>query len=125
MGRLECVAYLTSPADDLTRAIGHIHPRHLATSVMTEVDAAELARVWDELAASARSIVCQVHTHPGSAFHSGTDDHYPVVHSKGFLSLVVPRYGSAGTMGAHLAVYEGAGRWASPDRWDGYLVIGE
>ena len=35
----------------------------------------------------------QVHTHPGAAFHSPTDDAWPIVHLEGFLSLVLPDFG--------------------------------
>ena len=34
----------------------------------------------------------QVHTHPTSAFHSSTDDHYPLVTLLGSLSLVIPDF---------------------------------
>jgi hypothetical protein len=34
----------------------------------------------------------QVHTHPGSAYHSHTDDHYPLVTLIGSLSLVIPDF---------------------------------
>ena len=34
----------------------------------------------------------QVHTHPTSAFHSSTDDHYPLVTLLGALSLVLPDF---------------------------------
>jgi hypothetical protein len=34
----------------------------------------------------------QVHTHPSSAYHSDTDDHYPLVTLIGALSLVIPNF---------------------------------
>jgi hypothetical protein len=34
----------------------------------------------------------QVHTHPTSAYHSETDDHYPLVTLVGALSVVVPNF---------------------------------
>lgn len=34
----------------------------------------------------------QVHTHPTSAYHSSTDDHYPLVTLLGALSLVLPDF---------------------------------
>lgn len=34
----------------------------------------------------------QVHTHPTSAYHSDTDDHYPLVTLLGALSLVIPNF---------------------------------
>jgi hypothetical protein len=37
-----------------------------------------------------------VHTHPRKAFHSSTDDDFPIVHTPGFLSLVIPDFGLNG-----------------------------
>ncbi len=46
----------------------------------------------------------QVHTHPTDAYHSGTDDHFPLVTLRGAVSLVVPDFAKAGL--------EGMPRWA-------------
>ena len=37
--------------------------------------------------------VARIHSHPGDAFHSGTDDRNPGLTSDGALSIVVPFYG--------------------------------
>lgn len=34
----------------------------------------------------------QVHTHPTDAYHSSTDDHFPLVTLRGALSLVIPDF---------------------------------
>jgi hypothetical protein len=122
-GRRECVVYMTAALAHPDRAVGYIHPNHRATAVWTEVDQEELGRVWDELRSTGRMIVCQVHTHPGAAFHSGTDDNYPVIHSAGFLSVVLPEYADGELNGAHLAIYQGGGRWLAPERWEPYLLL--
>jgi hypothetical protein len=46
----------------------------------------------------------QVHTHPTDAYHSSTDDHFPLVTLRGAVSLVVPDFAEAGL--------EGMARWA-------------
>lgn len=38
----------------------------------------------------------QVHSHPGEAYHSDTDDHFPLVTLLGALSLVVPDFAARG-----------------------------
>jgi hypothetical protein len=38
----------------------------------------------------------QVHSHPAEAYHSDTDDHFPLVTLLGSLSLVVPDFGTRG-----------------------------
>jgi len=59
----------------------------------------------------------QVHTHPGSAFHSATDDAYPMVQTSGFLSLVIPNFalGECSLAGAALYELGDYGRWRDLD----------
>lgn len=40
-------------------------------------------------------MAAQVHSHPTSAFHSNTDDSYPLVTIEGGLSLVIPNFAAA------------------------------
>ena len=51
------------------------------------------------------SVRVQVHTHAGEAFHSATDDKWPVVATPGFISLVIPNFamGPIGFDGTFLA----------------------
>jgi hypothetical protein len=37
-------------------------------------------------------LAAQVHTHPSAAYHSDTDDHFPLVTLLGALSLVLPNF---------------------------------
>jgi hypothetical protein len=59
----------------------------------------------------------QVHTHPGPAFHSAVDDTYPIIHTPGFLSLVIPNFalGTVGFDGAFLTEIQPDGRWRQVD----------
>lgn len=68
---------------------------------------------WDHLAATKSGIRVQIHTHPASAYHSGTDDAYPIIHRPGFLSLVIPNFatGPIGFEGAYLAEFQEGGKW--------------
>lgn len=54
----------------------------------------------------------QVHTHPTEAFHSTTDDHYPLVTLLGALSFVVPFFAKSPDT-AGWAIY----RLTSPELW--------
>jgi hypothetical protein len=63
--------------------------------------------------------VAQLHTHPGAAFHSGTDDEFPIVRTPGFLSIVLPEFGKYGLRElAACAAYEvgQAGIWLELNR---------
>ncbi len=58
----------------------------------------------------------QVHTHPTSAYHSATDDHYPLVTLLGALSVVIPDFGENAPADLdHWAFYRlvGYGKWES------------
>jgi len=68
------------------------HPIHQRSPFGYEVHDGWLTDFWKRLALSKQSIKAQVHTHPGEAFHSATDDHWPIVSQPGFLSIVIPDF---------------------------------
>jgi hypothetical protein len=112
-GRRECQVVWTSPwaSPEIIREV--VHPRHRAHSGGFEIDSAWINEFWLELARSEQGIRIQVHTHPRAAFHSAIDDAYPIIHSAGFLSLVIPRFalGSLGFDGAYLTEIQPDGTW--------------
>jgi proteasome lid subunit RPN8/RPN11 len=90
-GECECVVYWTGPArQDVVD--GFEHPPHRRSPGGYEVDSAWLTEFWKDLAAGKRSVKAQIHTHPGEAFHSSTDDTWPIVSQAGFLSVVIPDF---------------------------------
>lgn len=60
--------------------------------VCVTVGSAELRRIGVWLYERGYQIVAQLHSHPGAAYHSATDDHFAVATTAGALSLVVPDY---------------------------------
>lgn len=58
-----------------------------------------------QLAASKRRLIAQIHSHPGEAYHSETDDAYAIVTTEGGFSLVVPDFGQAPANPTSWAVY--------------------
>lgn len=121
----ECVVYVTAPTRRRAIATDLVHPQHAATAASTEVDEDELERIWDLLLERQTTIVLQVHSHPGAAYHSSTDDCWPIIHRPGFPSLVLRSFGARGLEDAHLTVYQRDGRWTSA-LWHldhGHLVV--
>jgi hypothetical protein len=112
-GRAECVVYLTCPVTDPALIDGVLHPRHTAGVGGYDLDSSAIAELWRELATSRRSIRVQMHTHPGTAYHSSRDDALALVHTPGSLSLVIPNFalGSVGFDGAFLAERTVVGSW--------------
>ncbi len=116
-GRNECQALWVGPVADPQRISRLVHPVHDASPVGFQVDPEWLTQFWLDMAREQLSIRVQVHTHPGAAYHSATDDAFPIVHSPGFLSLVIPRFatGLVGFERAYLAQIDADGRWFEAD----------
>jgi hypothetical protein len=90
--RRECVAYWTGPIAEPSTVDEVEHPQHTATLGSYELDPAWLHEFWVLLHRRQREVRVQVHTHASIAFHSHTDDKWPIVHTPGFLSLVIPNF---------------------------------
>lgn len=62
------------------------------TGVCVTVGSEELFRINKYLYATGRQLVAQIHSHPTEAYHSETDDTYPIATTAGAFSLVVPDF---------------------------------
>jgi hypothetical protein len=93
-GRRECQVLWTSAWKSPEAITGVVHPEHRAHAGGFVVDGAWLNCLWLDLSRRGEGIRLQVHSHPTLAFHSATDDGYPIVHTPGFLSLVIPDFGT-------------------------------
>jgi len=112
-GRRECQALWVSPWADPERLSAVVHPRHAASALGFQLNDAWLTTFWGRLANDGLGVRVQVHTHPGAAYHSATDDAFPLIHTPGFLSLVIPRFaqGPIGFGDAFLAEIQPDGSW--------------
>jgi len=100
---------------------GHV-PRQTAyrfsDGLCVRVEGDELHRLNVWLFEHGEQLAVQVHSHPTEAYHSDTDDTYPIVTVRGCLSLVVSDFGCAGLRGDGVACYRlGHSGWdeLSPD----------
>lgn len=111
--RRECQLYWVSSWRNPHRITRVVHPVHAATMVSVEIDGAWLNGFFLELVKRSECIRVQVHSHPGDAFHSETDDRWPALNVPGFLSLVIPNFaaGAVGLTGAYLAEQDAIGAW--------------
>jgi hypothetical protein len=112
-GRRECQVLWTSEWSRPETISGVAHPRHRAHAGGFEVASPWISEFWRELSRTGRGIRVQIHTHPGEAFHSITDDAFPIIQSIGFLSLVIPDFaqGPVGFERAYLAEITSDGAW--------------
>jgi len=80
--------------------------------VCVRVEGAELHRINVWLFENGLRLVAQIHSHPMDAYHSDTDDAFPIVTTEGALSLVVPDFATGPADLAHYAAYRLlGGRW--------------
>jgi hypothetical protein len=115
-GAAECTTYWIGPrADPSISKV--VHPDHTATRFSYEVDPAWLTRFFAGHSSAGTRVRVQVHTHPGVAGHSSTDDAFCILPVAGFLSLVIPRFatGSVGFEGSVLAQMQEDGSWMRKD----------
>ncbi len=87
-----------------------------ADGLLVTVDSEALFKVNKTMYEHGETLAGQVHSHPTHAFHSDTDDCYPLVTMTGALSIVVPNFAVARQAGMR--------RWAwyrltGPGEWDG------
>lgn len=68
-------------------------PKQYNSSISYEVPEKEVHRINVELNELDLTAIAQVHTHPSSAFHSCTDDHWSMLVLPGSFSIVIPNYG--------------------------------
>jgi len=87
-GHDECVVFLVER--DGTGLFDVVHPRHTSTGGGYDVDKNWLGDFAVTQTLQPLHIRAQMHTHPGRAYHSATDDRYPMVGTAGFISVVVP-----------------------------------
>jgi hypothetical protein len=98
---------------------GHV-PRQTASrsrtglSVRVEGEALHRLNVW--LYENKEVLGAQVHAHPTDAYHSGTDDTFPIVTTLGGLSLVVPDFCRKGLLPGSAAYRLAADGWVEAER---------
>jgi len=77
----------------------------LPEGLCVRVEGTELHRLNVWLFEHHERLAVQVHAHPTEAYHSETDSTYPIVTTRGGLSLVVPDFARLGVRGARTALY--------------------
>lgn len=64
----------------------------LENGLMYAVEGEELFRINTWLFNQRMQLIAQIHSHPREAYHSVTDDRYPIVDTYGGISIVVPNF---------------------------------
>ena len=103
--------------DGDTFLVAEVHvPRQVSYKLdgglCVRVDGPELHRLNVWLYEARQVVGVQIHSHPGDAYHSETDDAYPIATLDGSLSIVLPFFGRDGFGSNDIAGYRLArGGW--------------
>lgn len=124
-GRSECQVLWTGPWAGPSQVKTLVHPVHRAHGAGFELDGTWLNVFWQELVKLGSGIRVQVHTHPRDAFHSPIDDAYPIIHTPGFLSLVIPHFGmrTQDLSEAYLTEMTESGGWQAVSASDRIVIV--
>lgn len=122
----ECQLYWTSPWSAPQTLTEVVHPKHYSGRYGLSIDGDWISRFWNELSDRGLGVRIQVHTHPEEAFHSTTDDTFPLLFDPGFLSLVIPDFamGRVGFRDAYLTEIQPDGSWKQVDIASRIIVDG-
>ncbi len=106
----ECFVLWTGNMEGDTFDVQHVYVPAQRSFRSTEglhvrVDAEQLHGMNMWLYQNRQTLGIQVHTHPGEAYHSVTDDTYPIVTTLGGLSLVVPDFAQHGVLCTGTVLY--------------------
>lgn len=109
----ECQLYWLSAWDNPSVLSEVVHPKHWSSRYGLRIESDWINRFWTDMADRGLGVRIQVHTHPHEAFHSPTDDAYPLLFDAGFLSLVIPDFamGPVGFRNAYLTEIQPDGAW--------------
>ena len=106
----ELFAVWSGTRDGDTFFVAEVHiPRQVSykldDGLCVTVDGPELHRLNVWLYEAQQVVGVQVHSHPAAAYHSETDDAYPIATLDGSLSIVLPFFGRDGFGSNDIAAY--------------------
>jgi proteasome lid subunit RPN8/RPN11 len=117
-GRHEAGAFLLGIDDGIRKEVldvvyyDELDPAAYSSGVCI-LYAEAFAKLWTLCRARGLTVVADVHTHPGGAGQSSSDEANPMVARKGHVAIIVPDFAAAPVNLRRLGVYEycGSHRW--------------
>jgi proteasome lid subunit RPN8/RPN11 len=93
--RHEGIVYLLGQTDGFTSVVVSVfRPNARTTKGSFRVEVTAMRHVVEAASANGLQVVGQLHTHPGHAFHSDGDEEGAHIRFNGFVSIVLPDYGT-------------------------------
>lgn len=91
--RVECVVLLLAKSQGGALDVQTVYlPQQIAEKDYFRIPEGSMKELMSYLRKYRLMVAAQVHTHPGSAFHSLADDTWAIIRHVGGLSLVLPRF---------------------------------
>lgn len=91
----EGIVYLIGQTDGMvTLAVSAFRPQATTTRGSFHVEAAAMRDVVEFASANGLQVIGQLHTHPRQAYHSDGDEAGALIRFNGFVSIVIPDYGT-------------------------------
>ena len=92
-----------------------IDPNALATGIVV-IDGRKLGKLWAHCRDTGRSVIADIHVHPGGFSQSGSDQANPIIAEVGHLALILPDCAARRTRPGAIGVYEYLGARSWKDR---------
>ena len=89
-----------------------LDPHCLDTGIV-RFDGRYYGPLWEYVERTRRSVVADVHVHPGEAFQSESDRRNPMIAQSGHIALILPNYAKPPASHSHARVYV----FEERDRW--------
>lgn len=85
---------------------------------IVEFDGGKFGMVWQQCRLRKKTVVADVHVHPGHYTQSGSDRHNPMIPEAGHLALIIPNFATQRRTPGHIGIYEylGARQWHNHSR---------
>jgi proteasome lid subunit RPN8/RPN11 len=89
-----------------------IDPDALRTGIV-EIDGRRLGELWSHCRATGRTVVADVHVHPGGFEQSDSDRANPIIAEIGHIAMILPDFAEKATSPGAIGVFEyrGARQW--------------
>jgi proteasome lid subunit RPN8/RPN11 len=96
-----------------------LDPHCLDTGIV-RFDGRYYGALWETIERAKRSVVADVHVHPGEAFQSDSDRRNPMIAQVGHISLILPHFAQSPDSHLHTRAYvlEERDRWRTISRQD-------
>ena len=86
-----------------------------------EFDGRRLGAVWSVCRESGRTVLADIHVHPGGCSQSSSDRHNPMIAEAGHVAIILPYYAAGPHLPPAIGIYE----YLGGRRWRDHSALGD